>query len=117
MRDPAPAQDAHTYSPRHAFSAFAEYSNTSSHIILGVSRDRRLIALGLGYSFRLLHDRYADWYYNPEVLPFTLIRDPVVTQAFNDSNSGFTQTFPTDSTCTPGTYNVFLEGALAYSYK
>src|SRR6266481_5073854 len=58
------AQDPPTYSRRHSLSLFAEYSNNSGHIILGVSQDRRLTALGLTYSRRLLHTRYADWHYD-----------------------------------------------------
>ncbi|WP_035357307.1 hypothetical protein [Edaphobacter aggregans] len=65
------------YSFRQSFCAFSEYSNTSSRIVLGAARDRRLVAIGLTYSRRLLHTRYADWNYAPELLPFVLIEDPV----------------------------------------
>jgi hypothetical protein len=101
----ASAQDS-SYSYRHAYSAFAEYSNTSSHIILGVSRNRRLVSLGLAYSLRLLHSRYADWYYNPELHPFTLIQDPVVTQTILSTNSEYSYTAPIDSKCIPGVFMI-----------
>jgi len=56
------AQDTAPYSHRQSLSLFTEYSNTSSHIILGVSQNRRLAALGAAYSLRLLHTRYLDWH-------------------------------------------------------
>ncbi|SNT09250.1 Lipid A 3-O-deacylase (PagL) [Granulicella rosea] len=68
--------DTESYSFRDSLSSFAEYSNTSSHIILGVSGNRRLIALGGTYSRRLLHSRYVDWHYDLDVRPLTLLEEP-----------------------------------------
>jgi hypothetical protein len=75
------AQDTESYSHRSALSIFAEYSNTSSHIILGVAENRRLIALGGTYSRRLLRTRYMDWHYDLDVRPLTLFQEP--TQNIN----------------------------------
>lgn len=108
------AQDLHTYSFRQSFSAFAEYSNTSSHIILGASQNRRFVALGLTFSRRLLHKHYADWHYTPEILPFVLIRDPVATQTFLSSESSFSQTAPTGVACKAGAYTVPADPAAGF---
>ncbi|WP_260705451.1 acyloxyacyl hydrolase [Edaphobacter flagellatus] len=95
------AQEPHTYSMRQSLSVFAEYSNTSSHVILGVTQNRRLTALGLAYSRRLLHTQYADWYYAPELLPFALIQDPVANLTVNSSAGTFSESTPSVSACRP----------------
>jgi hypothetical protein len=100
------AQDVQPYSVRQSFSAFAEYSNTSSHIILGVSQDRRFMALGLTYSLRLVHTRYADWHYAAEIRPLTLLEDPVTTLTILSPNSNFSQSAPTSRACYPGVYTL-----------
>lgn len=86
---------------RQSLSAFAEYSNTSSHVILGVTQNRRLTALGLAYSRRLLHTPYADWYYATELLPFVLVQDPVTTLTVNSSIGTFSESSPSVSACRP----------------
>jgi hypothetical protein len=92
---------------RQSWSAFAEYSNTSSHIFLGVSQNRRLAALGFGYSLRLLHTRHFDWYYTPEVIPLAMIQDPVATQTLTFTGVGaFTQSAPTYLSCRPSTQTI-----------
>jgi Lipid A 3-O-deacylase (PagL) len=97
-------EDLPAYSRRHTLSLFAEYSNNSSHIILGVSRDRRLAALGLTYSRRLLHTHYADWHYDLELRPLAFIEDP--TSEINITTLGTVQNGPILRACTSGTYQV-----------
>lgn len=111
---PLRAQDLPTYSFRQSFSTFAEYSNTSSHIILGASQNRRFVALGLTFSQRLLHSHYVDWHYAPEILPFALIQDPVATQTFVSSNSSFSQTAPTGVACKPAVDTVPADPATGF---
>lgn len=79
---PATAQDSTFYSRLNTYSVFTEYSNTSSHIILGVAQNRRLIAPGIAYSRRLLHTRYADWNYAIEVRPLTFIQQPYLDSTY-----------------------------------
>jgi len=66
------------YSRKNSFEVFGEYSNTSSHILLGQARDRRLGTLGLGYSHRLLLNRRIDLQYQAEWRPVVMESDPVV---------------------------------------
>lgn len=65
------------FSLRNAFAVGVEYSNTSSHIFLGSARDRRLAALDLTYSRRLLHRRAFDWNNDVEVQPAFFLQDPM----------------------------------------
>ena len=67
--------------PRHptTFSLGAEYSNTSSHIILGASNNRRLTGLDLTLSTRLKQNRILTWSYDLELRPVEFLQDPVST--------------------------------------
>ncbi|HEY5330303.1 MAG TPA: acyloxyacyl hydrolase [Acidobacteriaceae bacterium] len=67
------------YGERNTFSVFADYSNDSSHMIIGQEENRKIGAIGIGYSLRLAHKRYFDFSYEPELRPFTVLRDPVVS--------------------------------------
>ncbi len=78
------------------------------------------MALGLTFSQRLLHTRYADWTYAPEVRPFTLIQEPVLTQTILSTSSGFSQSLPTDRACKAGVYVVPTDpntGSPGYTYS
>ena len=65
------------YSRLNTFSAFTEYSNDSTHIILGTARNRKIGALGFQYQRRLVHRRPLDFYFEAEVRPAMLESDPV----------------------------------------
>jgi len=67
------------YGQRNTFSVFADYSNDSSHMIIGQEENRKIGAIGIGYSLRLAHKKYFDFSYEPELRPFTVLRDPVVS--------------------------------------
>ena len=60
-----------------AWSIGAEYSNTSSHILLGSVQNRRIAAVDLTYSRRLLHRRAVDWHNDFEVQPAFFLQDPM----------------------------------------
>jgi len=64
------------YSARSTLSVFALYSNDSSHIILGVSENRKLAGIGAGYSLRMAGNSFAEWDWEPEVRPLQLIQEP-----------------------------------------
>lgn len=71
-------QDSKGYlTPRNAWSGFAEYSNDSSHIVLGVSENRKLAAVGGAYARRLLRTPVFTWQWMVEARPFVLESDPV----------------------------------------
>ena len=67
--------------PRHTttLALGAEYSNTSSHIILGTSENRRLAGLDLTLSTRLKQNRVFTWTYDLELRPLAFLQDPVST--------------------------------------
>ncbi len=68
-----------SYSRRNTFSVFAEYSNDSSHIILGVTPNRKLGALGVQYERRLIDLHVLRLAYIGELRPFVLSSDPAET--------------------------------------
>jgi opacity protein-like surface antigen len=74
----AAQQPEQAYSRLNTFSAFAEYSNDSSHIILGQTPNRKIGALGFQYQRRLVHRRPLDLYYEAEIRPAMLESDPVL---------------------------------------
>jgi opacity protein-like surface antigen len=79
-------QNPQPYVRRQTFSAFTEYSNDSSHMLLGQSENRKLLSVGGSYAYRLKSSRYATVQYLAEVRPFMLTSDPtamdVVTVAY-----------------------------------
>jgi len=68
------------YSRKNTFSGFFEYSNDSSHIILGNSENRKIGAIGFQYERRLVHRPLFDFGYTAEIRPGMLESDPVLTQ-------------------------------------
>src|SRR5580704_13223550 len=66
------------YGRRNTFSVFADYSNDSSHIIIGQEENRKIGGVGVGYSLRLAHKELFDFSYEAELRPLTMLRDPVV---------------------------------------
>jgi len=70
-------QPEQAYSRLNTFSAFTEYSNDSTHIILGTAMNRKIGALGIQYQRRLVHRRPLDLYYEAEIRPAMLESDPV----------------------------------------
>jgi len=75
MAQTAPEQPY--YSRVNTFGVLAAYSNDSSHMLLGVAENRRLLNFGAVYSLRLFENHLVNWQYNAEVLPVALESDPV----------------------------------------
>jgi hypothetical protein len=67
------------YSQKNVFSFFSDYSNDSSHIILGREENRKIAAAGIGYTRRLKTGRHAVWSWEFDFLPLNFIRDPYVS--------------------------------------
>ncbi len=63
-----------------------EYSNDSSHIILGAAENRKIGAIGFQYGRRLVHGRFVDLGYLAEVRPGMLESDPVETGVENETS-------------------------------
>jgi hypothetical protein len=74
------------YAPRNSFGLFAEYSNDSSHMLLGYAYNRKLGALGADYERMLAAGHALDWTYLLEVRPLMTESDPTLR--------GFTVSFP-----------------------
>jgi hypothetical protein len=68
------------YSRLNGFGLFGEYSNDSSHMLIGVSRNRKLLDFGGSYTRRLLLNRFMDGQYMAEIRPVMLESDPITDQ-------------------------------------
>jgi len=75
--------DTATFGSKNTYSAFFEYSNDSSHIVLGSSPDRKFVSLGLQYERRLLSNHIFVWRYAAEFRPLVLESDPTATQTIS----------------------------------
>jgi hypothetical protein len=75
----AHGQELHRYDPKTSYSVFAEYSNDSSHMIIGESENRRLFAAGADYNRRLGGRSLYSWHYQVEVIPLELLQNPKLT--------------------------------------
>src|SRR5260370_42460714 len=71
--------DSNNFGSKNTYSAFFEYSNDSSHIILGSSPNRRFASVGFQYERRLLSNRAFVWRYAAEFRPLVLDSDPIAT--------------------------------------
>ncbi len=79
----ASAQETDEYTRQRFVSVYAEYSNTSSRIIAGTSRGRKLAEAGADFDFRIFKRvRSANLYYEIAVKPVTFIGNPVATGTF-----------------------------------
>jgi hypothetical protein len=65
------------YSRLNTFSGFVEYSNDSSHIILGNAENRKIGALGFQYQRRMVNRRLWNMSYTAEMRPGMMESDPV----------------------------------------
>jgi opacity protein-like surface antigen len=109
------------YSRGNTFGFLASYSNDSSHMLLGVSEDRRLLQLGGTYGRRLVQNRMVNWQYNLEVLPVVLESDPVLhsvtTYTLPAPGPPFTTTVEPSAACQSGSGTMtFTAGGVVYSY-
>jgi opacity protein-like surface antigen len=71
--------EAPRFGSKNTYSAFLEYSNDSSHIILGSSPNRKFSGLGIQYERRLLSNHAFVWRYAAEFRPLVLESDPTAT--------------------------------------
>ncbi len=65
------------FSRRNTFTVFAEYSNDSSHMLMGVSENRKIAAFGGSYARRLWRSDFGDLRYLAEIRPVLMESDPV----------------------------------------
>jgi hypothetical protein len=101
------------YRDRSSFGVFAEYSNDSSHILMGGEENRKLGGVGIDYTHRLLTSRLLDWSWMVEVRPLLMEEDPTLIQMNTatpptplDPNSTTEFTLERRSDCIPRTFTV-----------
>jgi len=104
--------DEKVYVKRQTFSVFGEYSNDSSHMLLGRAENRKLLSVGGSYAYRMWSTRYNTLQYLAEIRPMMFTSDPMETDSvsFNPSaaNSGITVAaggpVPASERCVSGIY-------------
>jgi Lipid A 3-O-deacylase (PagL) len=87
------------YAPLNSVAAFGEYSNSSSHIILGDDRQRKFLGVALAYQRGISATHWMAWNYSAEIRPLLLESDPTldgqrVTVTIDGKTGGYDQRFP-----------------------
>ena len=82
------AQQTDAFSRKNTWTMFAEYSNTSSHILMGVSRQRKIADFGGAYARRILHSKDSDFSYLAEIRPVLFESDPVEITNYTTTSPG-----------------------------
>ncbi len=92
---PALAQipDSATYGRKNTFGIFVDYSNDSSHIVLGSAEGRKFTELGFQYERRLILSRHLVWKYTGEFRPLIAESDLTSTETNIQTSPPPTQTF------------------------
>lgn len=86
--------DGEPYSRLNTWSVFTEYSNTSQHIFLGVSQQRRIVAAGVEYARRLVVKRRFEFAYLAQVRPLFFESDPILAGFRSVATHQILQAFP-----------------------
>ncbi|HUB28607.1 MAG TPA: acyloxyacyl hydrolase [Terracidiphilus sp.] len=71
--------DGPFFARRQSFGIVAQYSNDSSHILIGQTEQRKILNLGVSYSRRLVAGRIVNWQYDAQIFPVALESDPLTT--------------------------------------
>lgn len=90
------ATEQRYYAPLNSVAAFVEYSNSSSHIILGDDRQRKFAGLALAYQRRISANHWMAWDYSAEIRPILVESDPTIRGLHlltNDSGPTMRQDF------------------------
>jgi len=86
------------YSRLNTFGLFGEYSNDSSHLVLGTSQNRKLLDFGASYSRRVFLTRFIDGQYMAELRPIMFESDPVFHETVVRTSPPPVMTFSNDLT-------------------
>jgi hypothetical protein len=84
----AQTEGATTIGRKNTYSAFVEYANDSSHIVLGRAPNRKFAALGIQYERRLVANRKLTLRYAAEFRPLILERDVTEIETFIETIGG-----------------------------
>jgi opacity protein-like surface antigen len=111
--------DSPYYARTNTYSIFGAYSDDSSHIVLGVAENRKLLEFGVGYGRKLFANRMVNWQYNGEILPVALESDPrnhlVQNQTTPTSATYSYDAWPVVSCATMTTPYKWTENGVTYS--
>ena len=96
----------------NTYTLFAEYSNTSSPIILGSARQRKLADFGGGYTRHVVRFWGSDLGYHVEVRPVLFESDPVETTVISSIffPVPITATEAISNICRPGSSTAIFPG-------
>ena len=89
----AQTADSNALGRKNTFSAFFDYSNNSSHIVLGRAEGRKFTELGFQYERRLVSGRHLAWKYTAELRPLIAESDLTVLETVVQTSPPPTQTF------------------------
>lgn len=78
---------------RYSLGVFAEYSPTSSPMLLGISRQRKLVGVGGAFTRRLVSRHSVELDYLIEVRPLLMESDPTVV-SFYSNQFGYVKFLP-----------------------
>jgi len=129
LASPAKAQieGATSFGSKNTYSAFFDYSNDSSHIILGTAEGRKFTELGFQYERRLKFGQHLVWKYTAELRPLiaesdltvlativqtsppptpTTVLPPVASLACRPSSGSFSFTNPNTGVLNAGTFDI-----------
>src|SRR5277367_5280367 len=100
---PALAQvpDTATFGSKNTFGVFVDYSNDSSHIILGSAEGRKFTELGFQYERRLIVTPNLVWKYTAEFRPLIAESDLTDFDTIVQTSPPPTQTTVTTPIATP----------------
>ena len=72
-----------TWTHKYDLGVFGEYSPTSSHILLGYARQRKLVGIGGSLAWRLINRHSFELAYLVEVRPLLMESDPTLVSIAN----------------------------------
>jgi hypothetical protein len=84
--------DTTYFARKNTLGVFAGYSSNSSHILLGDAEQRKLLQFGVSYSHRLVLNETLNWQFSAEVMPVSLVGDPL-TRFVNNQTKPTKKTF------------------------
>jgi hypothetical protein len=89
----AQINDTTSFGSKNTYSAFLEYSNDSSHMVLGQAPNRKFASFGLQYERRLLSNHALVWRYVAEFRPLILESDPMIAITTTETSPPPTEVF------------------------
>ncbi|MGD0444040.1 MAG: acyloxyacyl hydrolase [Edaphobacter sp.] len=88
----AQIEGAPSFGSKNTFAAFVDYSNDSSHIVLGNAEGRKFTELGFQYERRLKSNRHLVWKYTAEFRPLIAESDLTVVETIVETSPPPAQT-------------------------